>query len=222
MKRLGYLLSALVISCLCLLNHLARAMEFSIVNGPATLVLQADGEIVDGDAIRLKRALTNLPRDNSGMKTITLNSPGGSVNAAFEMAAVMDTVGVGTVVPPGASCASACAAILFMAGKVHLVAPGGKLGIHTCYNGNTMKRDDLCNERMAQFALEHGNDHGSVYLYTQLAGPDGMIWFDAYNADCWGETKHEDDKQPPFYKKCLFDMIRNVSCKHGQKSACPK
>jgi hypothetical protein len=193
----------------------AFSMEFSVVNPGQIPVVYGAGKIVAGDAERLRAALPLVPRDNSFMKTLALDSPGGSVQAALDMAAVMDEFGVSTVVPPGATCASACASVLFVAGKYHIVAVGGRLGIHTCYDGTTKIRDELCNERIAQFAVEHGTAYGAVYAFEEYTNPDGMVWFSGQDADCQGLSKYPAGEEPAGYMQCVFEAIRKATCQHS-------
>jgi hypothetical protein len=189
----------------------ASAMDFSIANPGVIPVVFANGPIVEGDAERLRNALAQVPRDNSGMKTLALNSPGGSVEAAYKMASVMDSVGVSTVVPPSETCASACAAILFIAGKFHIVAEGGRLGLHTCYNGLTKIGDELCNESIASFAVQHGTAYGSVFAFMRHTSPGKVIWFSADMADCWGLSRYPQKEEPPTWNQCVLDLYRKLA-----------
>jgi hypothetical protein len=195
-------------------------MEFSIVNAVGQAAVRGDGPIILGDVDRLRDALAKAPRDNIGLKVLLLNSPGGLVEEAFKMAAVMDSIGVGTIVPPGASCASACAAILFIAGRVHFVAPGGKIGLHTCYGGVSKRPDDVCNDRIAQFAVAHGVEYGSVFIFMEAAPPDGMIWFSHAEANCFGLIEWPEGHRPANWNACVRDAIRASACRAGQRSAC--
>lgn len=154
--------------------------------------------------------LAQVPRDDSGLKILALDSPGGSVDAAFEMAAVMDSVGVSTVVPPGASCASACASILFVAGRTHAVVPGGRVGRHTCFKTTTRIGDEVCNDRIASFAVAHGTAYGSVHIFMEATPPDGIVWFSAQEADCLGLSLWPEGKQPAWWNQCVLYALRNV------------
>lgn len=187
----------------------AVSMEFSIVTSDRTMVL-ATGPITAGDSDKLRGALLNVPRDQFGLKLIALNSPGGSVEAALEMATVIDGFGAVTVVPPGATCASACATILFVAGKFHKVLPGGALGLHTCYNGQTKIRDDLCNDRIAQFAAEHGAGLFSTMPFMRYTSASDVFWFSSGTADSFGLNHYPENQKPPGYGQCIFDAIKRA------------
>lgn len=197
----------------------ALAMNFSIVNSGIPVVY-GSGPIIDGDAERLRPLLQRVPRDKFGLKHLHLDSPGGSVDAAFKMAEVMDAIGVSTLVPPNAKCASACAAILFVAGRIHLVAPGGWLGLHTCYNSATKVSNEVCNDRIASFALDRGTDYGSVYIFMKAAPADEMIWFSAGEADCFGLNAWPEGMKPASWNACIINAIRRQGCLAGQREMC--
>lgn len=197
----------------------AFALEFSITN-PGTPAVYAAGTIVAGDADKLQEMLTRVPRDRFGLKHLHLNSVGGSVDEAFRMTTIMDSVGVSTLVPPDSTCASACAAILFIAGRIHLVAPRGRLGLHTCYASATRIGDEICNDRIANYALDRGTAFGSIFTFMQAAGPDGMIWFSSEQADCFGLNAWPTGMQPATWNSCVHDAIRDSACRAGQTKHC--
>ncbi len=95
----------------------------------------ADGDIVAGDPERFRIALQSAERDPFGNKNVFLNSGGGLVREAFAIVALMDQEKVTTIVPPGATCASACAQIIFLSGVHKVVREGGRLGMHSCSKG---------------------------------------------------------------------------------------
>ena len=87
----------------------------------AALLLQ--GHIVDGDLARLRRALAQ-----GGYAALALNSPGGSVVEARDMARLIRRLEVPVVVPARAVCASACF-LLFAAGRDKVAEPGAMIGV---------------------------------------------------------------------------------------------
>jgi hypothetical protein len=206
LRVMGLVICVLVSSCFATLVH---AMDFTISRDGNYEGVVAKGPIVVGDAERLRPLLETIKRTELGNKFLSLDSPGGSVEAAYRIAAVMDEIGgVGAFVEKGASCASACASIVWIAGKIHVVLPGGRVGLHACYNGKTKIINELCNDRIAQFALEHGTAHGSVFTFMQVIPPDGMLWFDSGLADCVGLSKWREGHEPPGYNQCIHDAIR--------------
>ena len=128
------------------------AMEFRIVFNPDERIntIVAEGRIVEGDALRLESVILKADRDNYGNIPIYLNSPGGSVAAAFAMVEVMNREEFSAFVSSNAICASACASIVFISARFHEVIGTGLLGIHSCYAKNTNtgdpEPDSFCNQ----------------------------------------------------------------------------
>ncbi|WP_141135948.1 hypothetical protein [Antarctobacter heliothermus] len=113
------------------------------------------GVIEAGDEEKLERALSGL--DAKDEVVLCLDSPGGSLRAAIDMATLVHDTGTGTHVDDGASCESSCSIVYFMgtrfvgAGKFisRGVSPGGRIGIHAPslpldpeadYKGSTVSR----------------------------------------------------------------------------------
>jgi uncharacterized protein YecT (DUF1311 family) len=159
----------------------ASAMDFQIRHNPemGLKVIIAEGEIKEGDAERLEEVIPQADRDQYGNIPIYLNSPGGSVAAAFEMVRVMDRLEFSALVGSNAVCASACATILYVSARFHQVIGTGKLGIHTCYSKSANAAPEpsaICNHLIATNAYQHGTSYGAVNMWTSYAGPDGMAW----------------------------------------------
>lgn len=166
----------------------AAAMDFSTQRLPdGDHYVLAKGEIVAGDIERLRVTLRSMERDRYGNKAMALDSGGGLVTEALKIVGLMDEEKVSTVVLPGATCASACAQIIFLAGAHRIVTEGGKLGMHTCAKGRD--RSPLCNQIIAQNAFEHGTAYGSVMAFMNYTGPSEMVWFNSRDADCFGFTR---------------------------------
>lgn len=111
----------------------ASAMSFTILTlSDGMRIVLAQGPVAEGDAGRLRTALQAADRDRFGNKVLALDSPGGPVIEAFAMVDVMDREKVSTVVRPGATCASACAQILFLSGVHRVVEENGRIGLHSC------------------------------------------------------------------------------------------
>jgi hypothetical protein len=194
-------------------SNYAAAMDFSTKQlSDGDRFVLAKGEIVDGDTERLRIALQSVGRNRYGNKELALESGGGLVAEALKMVALMDKKKVSTVVLPGAMCASACAQIVFLAGVHRVVADGGQLGFHTCAAEH--KKSPLCNEIIAQNALEHGTDYGSVMAFMEFTGPSEMIWFNAKDADCYGFTLWPPGanrgKQPGDIAPCIKEGIQGL------------
>lgn len=166
---------------LCVLwLHPADAMEFRTYFQPQLRinVLIAEGPIVAGDAQRFLAAVPKADRDAEGHIVLVLNSPGGSVPAAFEFVKAMDKVGVFTIVPDNALCASACASIIYPSGIRRNIVGTGRLGFHSCYRklGGRIEESSFCNEQIAQHAVSRGIAYASVSLFVEDFGARDMAW----------------------------------------------
>jgi hypothetical protein len=93
--------------------------------------LEISGEIVEGDADKLGKALAQLsvnyiPNANP---IVFLNSPGGNVNVALEMGRILRVSLAHTVVDKGATCGSSCI-FVFAGGVIRNTVRGGRLALH--------------------------------------------------------------------------------------------
>lgn len=195
-------------------------MEFKVVPLSGSLnVVFATGEIKSGDSQKLALALDQIGRDTSGTKVLALDSPGGLVSEALAMVAIMDKVGVTTVVPPKEICASACGQIVFVSGKLHVVMDGGFLGIHTC--STLGSPDPLCNEAIATNALMHGVPYGSVLAFMKYTKPTDMAWFSSRDADCYGLSLWPPEAKRGVQKGEIAPCIRDVILRAEAGAALP-
>ncbi len=156
------------------------AMELRIHHQPELNVRMviAEGRIEPGDAERFRAVARLADRDGEGLVMLLLTSPGGNVEAAFRFVDVMDDVRVYTVVPNNASCASACASILFASGVRRSILGSGRLGFHSCYRrkGTAYLDDSLCNEIIAANAMQRGISHAAINRFTSDFGARDMAW----------------------------------------------
>lgn len=120
--------------------------------GDITCNLTLDGAIEDGDLDRLKAAIAKQRADRfSQVPRLCLNSPGGSYNEGLDIAAHLMENSIGTAIPAGSECYSACA-IIFMGGTYpwkgelnRYLHVAGVLGFHAPYipdSGGDQKVDD--------------------------------------------------------------------------------
>ena len=195
-------------------SHVAAAMDFSIKALPDGFrMVSAKGAIVSGDTERLRVFLQFADRDRWGTKDIALDSPGGSVDEALSMAALMDRERISTYVLPNALCASACAQVLFFSGIYRVVFDGGKLGLHSCAANGV--RDELCNQRIADNAVKHGISYGAVMAYEEQRGPTELAIFSSKDADCWGYTlwppEYHRGTKPGEPAQCFLKIFKCVT-----------
>lgn len=79
----------------------AVAMTFDVMTVKGEPAIFGHGEITAGDATRLRSVLTPKAKHSYGYYSLVLESPGGSVQAAFELSRVIDSQYVNTYVAPG-------------------------------------------------------------------------------------------------------------------------
>jgi hypothetical protein len=121
-------------------------MELPDGGGPGILL---SGEIALGDETAFHKLAETLP------KAIVLTTgPGGHVYPALNIGSEIRARGWSTLVPAGASCASACS-MIWLAGQTRMLGAGGQIGFHAI---SMMKRD-------GQRAETHDLD---VYFRTWL------------------------------------------------------
>lgn len=110
------------------------------------------------DTVRdFKRAVAERPR----ARVVLLDSPGGRIEEALELAGEIEQRGMSTAVPRGMGCYSACAYVFF-AGREHVVE--GRLGVHQISAGG---EGDLAGT-VAYFSTVHD-------ALKRLDVPDGVI-----------------------------------------------
>ena len=109
----------------------AWSMDFSALPMPdgQTPVLLLEGEIVPGDAVRFRDFLASRGLTDSSARLI-LNSPGGNVSEADDIALSIRRKGLSVSVLDGQMCASACF-LLFAASLERSAAPGAMIGVHS-------------------------------------------------------------------------------------------
>lgn len=107
-------------------EFLRRPIRFELKAGG---VLSAAGSIDAGAAARLR---AEIETRGEYIRTIEINSPGGSLDDAMSMGRIVRENGLSTTVPDGALCASSCP--LFMAGGVVRTAgERAAIGLHQFY-----------------------------------------------------------------------------------------
>jgi len=160
------------------MSHL-NALTFTVVS--EIDAIYAKGEIVSSDADHL---LTLI--EATGADTLLIESGGGSVTAAISVAEVIKLNDMRVHVPD--MCASACAAIIFTAGRTSTMSNSAKLGFHQCYVQDKFdaRSDDFCNELMRKYAVQNGFPYGTLKILAANAGPSEMYWITRTLATCYG------------------------------------
>lgn len=176
----------------------ATAESISIEQWRGHSVVRISGEISSGLADQLAGIIDQADVWADGTRVLLLDSPGGSVDEAFRVSDALQRSAVRTVVPNGASCASACASIVFVAGQYRTVEPFGRIGQHSCSRAGLP--DQQCNDEIAAHAVQNGVSHGSIAAFVTFASPSEMIWFSREDVDGWGLSRYPGEEASGFQK----------------------
>lgn len=209
LMRAGIIYGLYALYFLTVLTLPLGAMTFGTEPSPRNQqmkILVGRGPIEVGDAERFQVALAFAPPD---VPVLMVTSPGGNVSAALRLAGQIKTHSFSII--GHKECASACAQILFPAGEYSILTHGSMLGIHSCSRSG--ERNDLCNERIAKFAVSNGFPYGTLDLFSDLYGPGEMKWMTEISARCFGFYRGTEDPKPiPTGRKPCVDgiMFTNV------------
>ena len=178
------------------------AMDFSTEPTPSLspneTILRAQGEIVDGD---FSKFLSQIQKSPPTAKVLVITSGGGSVSEAIKIAESVKSLGFSVVADR--ECASACAQIIFPAGKYSILTMGSLLGIHSCSSDGN--RSDLCNHAIAILAVSNGFPYGTIDMFADLYGPGEMKWMTEISARCFGFYRGSKDPKPISGRKACVD-----------------
>jgi hypothetical protein len=120
--------SLLVLSLSSLTAAQAAEIDVRPVEGGSTLiVIEGDFEHSDVDTFRTKVAALPTPR-----VTVAFKSDGGSLVAGIRIGTLIREKKFATVIPDGASCASACA-LAWLGGSRRFMGEGATIGFHAAY-----------------------------------------------------------------------------------------
>ncbi len=98
--------------------------------GATTQVLALRGVVGKGDATALRAAVEAANREGRTVTALRLDSPGGNVGEAWDLALVIRAASLPTVVVNGSTCASACF-VPFAAGARRYASRGAHIGVHS-------------------------------------------------------------------------------------------
>jgi hypothetical protein len=126
------------------------------------------------------------------VKTVPLDSPGGSVIDALEMGRLIREKGFTTSVAAGSLCASSCP-LVFAGGKERLATASSAIAVHQIYAatpadttlasrlaaaGNAMSDAQSMTAEISRYMLEMGVD-AEVWLRALETPPDRLSYFSA-------------------------------------------
>lgn len=130
-------------------------------------VLSATGTIDAGAADRLAQTLKA-----HDVRTVSLNSPGGSLNDAVLMARLIRKRGIATEVLDGALCASSCP-LVFAGGVERRAGAEAAFGVHQFYAAADLGEDPA--QAMADTQLTAAR----IARHLKEMGVDPALWFRA-------------------------------------------
>nr|WP_245295726.1 hypothetical protein [Xaviernesmea rhizosphaerae] len=113
-------------------EQLKNAIRFELLPGG---ILKAQGAIDPGAAARFA---AEVEARGEYVKTVVLDSPGGSVGDALAMSRLIRERQLDTRVEKGALCASSCP-IVFAGGVQRVAEKGAVIGVHQIFNGSTQR-----------------------------------------------------------------------------------
>lgn len=138
-------------------------------------VLEVTGTIDMGSAARFT---TEVETFREYIKSVALDSPGGSVNDALEMGRVIRAAGFTTSVAAGALCASSCP-LVFAGGTERLATEKSAIGVHQIYA--TVAAESLpAGLRAAGEAMSDAQrTTAAITRYLTESGVDPALWLHA-------------------------------------------
>ena len=163
---------------------LRQPLEIKLGTGGA---LTVTGTILPGSGEAFAAAVESYAEY---IKTVTLDSPGGSVNDALEMGRLIRERGFSTSVAAGSLCASSCP-LVFAGGKERLAAPASAIAVHQIYAatpsdttlasrlaaaGNAMSEAQSMTAQISRYLIDMGVDP-EVWLRALETPPDRLSYF---------------------------------------------
>lgn len=158
---------------------LRDAMRFTLLPGG---ILQASGSIDQGAAARFEQELIER---GEYVRTVTLDSPGGSLDDAMAMSKMIRDKGLMTEVRDGALCASSCPLVL-AGGTERRVADKAAVGLHQFYAvtrgqvgpEQAMADAQMTTARITRHLIEMGVD-GALWLHALDTPPRKLYYLSA-------------------------------------------
>jgi len=155
---------------------LKDAIRFELKPGG---VLAATGSIDVGSSTRLAE---ELDARGEYVRTVSLDSPGGSLEDAMAMARMIRERDLGTLVPDGALCASSCPLVL-AGGTTRTVGQKAAVGLHQFYSGSAempgpeqaMSDAQITAARISRYLMEMGVEP-AMWLHALDTPPRALYY----------------------------------------------
>ena len=145
--------------------------------------LTATGAITPGTA---ERFASEVEKRGSYVKTVVLNSPGGSVQDALAMGKLIREKGFATEVPADAHCASSCP-LVFAGGATRIAREGASIGVHQVFAltgpgqpglgaDGGMARAQQVSAECQRYLVDMGVDP-RVWIHAMETPPERLFYF---------------------------------------------
>jgi hypothetical protein len=165
-------IGALILLLLSMVVANAATIEVKrLSNGSALVVIDGDFEAADIDIFRTKVASVSTPR-----VVVAFQSDGGNLVAGIRIGALIREKKYTTVVPDGASCASACA-LAWLGGTRRLVGQDASVGFHSAYvlKSYGPVESSSGNAILGAYLNQLGLSENAI-LYITKAAPTSIQW----------------------------------------------
>jgi hypothetical protein len=151
-------------------------------------VLRLTGTIDPGAAARVQ---AEIDAHGEYIKTVALDSPGGSVADAIEIGTLIRGKGYATSIAAGSFCASSCP-LIFIGGKERLATAQSAIGVHQIYAatqpgslaerlaaaGNAMSDAQKLTAAITRYIADMGVE-SEVWLHALETPPERLYYFSA-------------------------------------------
>jgi hypothetical protein len=136
--------------------------------------------------------------DRRVISGIRLSSPGGNVAEGFNLARIVRIAKMATIVPDGATCASACF-IVFAAGSGKPVGYAARIGVHAAASDGSQHETDQSRAAtiiMARVVKELGVPPGIIGQMV-VTPPNQVVWLSPDDLRSVGTTMTGSAEQMP-------------------------
>jgi hypothetical protein len=148
-----------------------------------TFELASDGRLLATGAIASGSATAfaaEIDKRGSYVKTVVLESPGGSVHDALAMGRLIRKKGFATEVPAGKYCASSCP-LVFAGGVDRRAGKGAAIGVHQISAIGQVQADEMAAaQRMSAMCQKYLRDMGvdlGVWLHAMETPKTSLYYF---------------------------------------------
>lgn len=171
------------------INQIALSAEFKTSKlKDRRLIESMTGEIVEGDAERLRSAIKAANDTGKLLESIRLNSIGGNLLEGVKLAEIVRFAKMTTNVSSSAVCASACF-LLFAAGERKFANYTAQIGVHGAadQSGAETIQSNAATVSMAKVAKELGVPD-SIIGRMVVTPPGDMVWLSPVDLQSMGTT----------------------------------